>query len=177
MSDSAAERAVISILVPIVVARAIYLTNEEDAQKWLHSLKNVPKWAQTKDLFNIGWITCYAASGLASALIFNASVEKHVTKNPALLAYLAQLGLCWLYTIAIYGLQSLDLGLAVLLLLDGIALVATISFLKISTVAALLNGPIVLWLFLITSLLFSCRKSNSVALVGGDDKLSIMEKI
>ncbi|XP_044726448.1 uncharacterized protein LOC123290368 [Chrysoperla carnea] len=177
MSDSAAERAVISILVPIVVARAIYLTNEEDAQKWLHSLKNVPQWAQTKDLFNIGWITCYAASGLAVAIIFNASTEKHVTKNPAILAYAGQLGLCWLYTIAIYGLQSLDLGLAVLLLLDGFALITTISYVKISTVAALFNLPIVFWLLLVTSLLFRCRQANSVPSTGDDDKLGFVEKI
>lgn len=75
--SSVAERAVISILVPIVVARAIYLTNEEDALKWLQSLKNVPQWAHAKDLFNIAWISCYAASGLAVSLVFDASTEKH----------------------------------------------------------------------------------------------------
>ncbi|XP_044726447.1 uncharacterized protein LOC123290367 [Chrysoperla carnea] len=174
--DSSVERIIISAILPVIVSRAIYLVNEDDAQKWLGTMKNIPEWANAKDLFNVAWITTLAASGVAAALVFNASAGmkgETATKNPALVAYGGQLALCWTYVIVIYALKNLDLGLAVILLANAVSLLATVAMYKTSAVAALLNAPIVLWLLLLTSLVLRCRTAMAAAVVG--DKMAIVE--
>ena len=102
-----------------------------------------PSFAPPNWIYPLVWAAFYLLMGLALFLVWRRAGEKRV--RPAVIAFVVQLALHPVWSLAFFGLHSPLAGLVVIVLLC-IAILITISlFLRISKAAALLLVPYVLW--------------------------------
>ena len=100
---------------------------------------NPPAW-----LFGPVWTILYFLMGVSAYLIYEKGFKKSNAKT-ALYVFGVQLVLNILWTISFFGLKSISLGFATIILL-WIAIIGTIiAFLKIRKSAGILLLPYILW--------------------------------
>ena len=111
--------------------------------EWYAAL-NKPSFSPPNWLFAPVWTLLYIMMGLAAALVWQKGLAHPQVRN-ALVAFLVQLILNMVWSFLFFGLRSPLLGLIDILFLWGMILVTIAQFSKVSTPAALLLVPYVLW--------------------------------
>ncbi|MDD5568905.1 MAG: tryptophan-rich sensory protein [Candidatus Pacebacteria bacterium] len=97
-----------------------------------------PAW-----LFQPIWIILYILMGVAAFLIWQKKEEKNI--KPAIIVFLAQLFLNYLWSIIFFGLGNFYLALIDIVLLWIVIIINIVVFYKISKPAAWLLVPYLLW--------------------------------
>lgn len=111
--------------------------------QWYEHLKR-PFYAPPDWLFGPVWTALYALMAVSAWLIWKKGLDKSRVRI-ALALYLVQLVLNALWSPIFFGLQMPLLALVEILLLWLAIVAATAAFAKVSTTAALLLMPYILW--------------------------------
>lgn len=124
---------------------------------WFESLR-APELRPPNWLFGIAWTVLYTAIGLASFAVWwraERTGYKTVSRHEvlvALLVYTVQLALNWAWSPVFFASHQLLAALVVILLLDAVALLNAVLFVRISWLAGALYVPYLLWLAFATYL-------------------------
>ncbi len=101
-----------------------------------------PDWA-----FAPVWITLYLLMGIAAYIVWSRGLKKPAVRF-SMAAFGVQLALNAFWSVAFFGLRSPLFGLIVIAALWAAVLATILGFMKISTKAALLLVPYILWVSL-----------------------------
>ncbi|MFB6373093.1 MAG: TspO/MBR family protein [Bradymonadaceae bacterium] len=147
-------RSIIALIISIAIPELIGLlgawATATSVSDWYPTL-NKPWFTPPNWLFGPAWTTLYALMGIAAYLVWSHGSAKGAVKI-ALAAYLIQLLLNATWSPVFFGLQAPGPGLVVIVLL-WIAIVVTITwFARVSTIAAWLMVPYLLWVTYATAL-------------------------
>jgi len=108
-----------------------------------YAFLNKPSISPPDWLFGPAWTVLYVLMAVALFLIWREPKSKQ--RDSAIALYAAQLIMNVLWPIAFFGLHSVPLGLALIVVLLALLLVTTYEFYKISKPAAYALVPYVLW--------------------------------
>ncbi len=95
-------------------------------------------------LFPVVWTILYAAMGYSAYLIHSSDAE-HSEKKNALTLYWVQLALNFSWSIVFFRFEALWSAFAVIIALWLMIIAMTVKFKKISSLAAYINIPYILW--------------------------------
>lgn len=126
-----------------------------------YSTLNKPSFSPPPWVFGPVWTLLYTMMGIALFLIWTNKIQSE-KKQQAILIFSTQLFLNAIWSPIFFGLQSLFIGLIVIILMWIFILLTIIHFSKISKVAAALLMPYLLWVSFATILNFSIWQLNSI---------------
>ncbi len=112
-----------------------------------------PSFSPPNWVFAPAWTLLYILMGVAAALVWQKGLQNPLVRT-ALAVFLIQLILNTLWSFLFFGLRSPFYGLIDILFLWVMILITIAQFLKVSTPAALLMIPYILWVTFATSLNF-----------------------
>ncbi len=141
------KRPILTILFSIALAEGIGLLSgflSGDISAVYANLRQPPA-APPGIVFPIAWGILYALMGIAAALIWLNNGDRE-PRIKALWTYAAQLAVNFSWSIIFFRFEAFGPGVAVILLLDLLVLLAFLRFLPISRPAALMLIPYLLWL-------------------------------
>jgi len=110
---------------------------------WYATLQK-PPFTPPNWLFAPAWITLYLLMGISAFIIWRRGLDNRWAKQ-ALIVFLIQLVLNALWSIAFFGLESPLYGVIVIATLWVAILLTILKFFKVSSVAAVLMLPYILW--------------------------------
>ena len=110
---------------------------------WYATLQK-PPFTPPNWLFAPAWITLYLLMGISAFIIWRRGLDNRWVKQ-ALIVFLIQLVLNALWSIAFFGLESPLYGVIVIATLWVAILLTILKFFKVSSVAAVLLLPYILW--------------------------------
>ena len=144
---------VASILICQIVGNLGSVFTFSSITTWYSLLKH-PSFAPPNWVFAPVWLTLYTLMGISLYLVWK-SKGKRNAKNPALALFGIQLFLNFLWSLLFFGLHSVLLGFAGIVVL-WIAIVVTVTeFSRISRTAAWLLIPYLAWVSFAALLNFS----------------------
>lgn len=111
-----------------------------------------PGWA-----FPVVWTTLYILMGVALAMVIG---SKAPARNFAILLFAVQLALNLAWSPIFFAGHNIRLGLAVLILLDGVVIATIFAFARVGPWPALLLAPYLVWLAIATALNWSILRLN-----------------
>ena len=126
---------------------------------WYDSLKK-PPFSPPNWIFGPVWIILYTLMGISAYLVWRQGINDSQVKT-ALIIFGVQLFLNALWSPIFFGFRALFAGLIVIIIMWIAILLTILAFLKISTVAAVLLIPYILWVSFATILNFSLWILNS----------------
>ena len=138
----------ISLLLPQIAGGLGAFFTISSVQSWYLTI-NRPSWNPPSWLFGPVWTLLYILMGIACFLIWKSD---SAYKKQLLTLYFAQLVLNALWSPAFFGMQSPLMGLFVIIPLWGSILICILQFRKVSTLAAGLMVPYLLWVSFATAL-------------------------
>ena len=103
-----------------------------------------PPLSPPEMVFPIAWGMLYALMGIGAARVAAAPASKE--KRRALILFLAQLAVNFFWSIIFFNAQAFGFAFIWLLLLWGLAMLMTLSFANVDSLAARLQIPYLLWL-------------------------------
>lgn len=115
---------------------------------------NKPPFSPPNWIFGPVWMVLYLLMGISVFLIWQKGLQKKRVKK-SLLYFLFQLFFNFLWSLLFFGLHSPVFGLGDIIILFSLILLTITSFYKLSTVAAYLLIPYILWVGFATMLNFS----------------------
>ena len=134
---------VVSIIACLAAGAIGSIFTRQAIPTWYATLEkpffNPPNW-----LFAPVWTLLYILMGIAAFLVWRKGSENRQVRI-ALIAFLVQLVLNALWSIAFFGLESPLYGLIVIVVLWVAILFTTLSFYRISRAAGVLMLPYLLW--------------------------------
>ena len=110
---------------------------------WYATLQK-PPFTPPNWLFAPAWITLYLLMGISAFIIWRRGLDNRWVKR-ALTVFLIQLVLNALWSVAFFGLESPLYGVIVIAALWVAILLTILKFFKVSSVAAVLLLPYILW--------------------------------
>ena len=110
---------------------------------WYAALQK-PAFTPPNWLFAPAWITLYLLMGIAAFLIWRVGLENRRVRT-ALIIFLVQLVLNSLWSVVFFGMQSPLYGIIVIIILWLAILLTILKFARISSLAAWLLVPYILW--------------------------------
>jgi benzodiazapine receptor len=110
---------------------------------WYATLQK-PPFTPPNWLFAPAWITLYLLMGISAFIIWRRGLDNRWIKR-ALIVFLIQLVLNALWSVVFFGLESPLYGFIVIAALWVAILLTILKFFKVSSVAAALMLPYVLW--------------------------------
>ncbi len=126
---------------------------------WYNSLEkpsfNPPNW-----VFGPVWTTLYTLMGISAYLVWRQGIHNPQVKT-ALIIFGVQLFLNAIWSPIFFGLRALFFALVVIIILWIAIFLTILAFYKISTIAAVLLIPYILWISLATILNYSIWVLNS----------------
>lgn len=138
-----------SILTINIIGILIGLIVNTGTSDWYNTL-NKPYYTPPSWVFAPVWITLYTLIGVSFYLVW--VDKKFDTESDAYSIFLMQLALNYLWTLVFFGLQSVLLGLIVIIILDFFIIANIYLFSKINIKAALLLLPYLIWVIIATLL-------------------------
>ena len=126
---------------------------------WYAALQK-PAFTPPNWLFAPAWITLYLLMGIAAFLIWRVGLENRRVRT-ALIIFLVQLVLNSLWSVVFFGMQSPLYGIIVIIILWLAILLTILKFARISSVAAWLLVPYILWVSFASALNISIWLLNS----------------
>jgi benzodiazapine receptor len=149
----------ICILVPQLVGITAGLATASSVRGWYGELIkppfNPPDW-----LFAPVWTALYLAMGIAAYLVWRRGADVPGA-TAALVAFVIQLALNWVWSFLFFGLRSPLLGLIEIVLLWGAIVVTMVLFFRRSTWAGALLVPYLLWVSFAMVLNFELWRLNA----------------
>jgi benzodiazapine receptor len=145
---------IIKLLISIIVCEcagvigSIFTTGA--IPTWYASLQK-PAFTPPNWLFAPAWTTLYLLMGIAAFIIWRKGLDDKQVRT-ALIIFAIQLVLNILWSIAFFGMEAPLYGLIVIILLWVAILITILSFWKISSAAAWLLVPYILWVSFATAL-------------------------
>jgi tryptophan-rich sensory protein len=134
-----------------------YLSNSGYGNGWFDSLEKPvfmpPGWA-----FGTAWTILYALMGIAIALILAAPPSDR--RTTALTLFFVQLVLNFSWSPIFFGAHQIRLGLAVIVILLGLAAATTREFWRVRPLAGALLLPYLAWLCFATALNLAIDQLN-----------------
>jgi benzodiazapine receptor len=153
----------IKLIISIVICNsagfigAIFTTSA--ISTWYNSLEK-PSFAPPNWVFGPVWTTLYTLMGISAYLVWRQGIHNSQVKT-ALIIFGVQLFLNAIWSPIFFGLRALFGALVVIVILWIAILLTIFAFYKISTVAAVLLIPYILWVSLATILNYSLWVLNS----------------
>ena len=148
------------IAVPAIIVLGSlsgYLSNSGFGNGWFDSLDKPffmpPGWA-----FGTAWTILYALMGIAVALILAAPASDR--RKTALILFFIQLAVNFSWSPVFFGAHQIRLGLAVIVVLLGLAAATTRAFWRIRPLAGALLLPYLAWLGFATALNLAIDQFN-----------------
>ena len=150
--------AVFSIAIAQIAGIIGAVSTASSVDTWYPTLDK-PWFTPPNWLFAPAWITLYTLMGIAAYLVWSEGWDQSAVRI-ALAAYGIQLVLNAVWSPAFFGMQSPSLGLFVIVPL-WLAIVVTIYlFAQVSSVAAWLMAPYILWVTYAAALNFEIWRLN-----------------
>lgn len=118
--------------------------------EWYESLAK-PAWTPAGQVFPVVWTTLYVCMGTAAWLVHRAGGAERSARGPLAL-FVAQLVLNAAWTPIFFGAHAILPALVVIVLLWFAILATTLAFRRVSSAAALLFVPYLVWVSLATVL-------------------------
>lgn len=113
-----------------------------------------PSW-----LFPVVWTILYAVMGFSAYLINSSDADK-TEKNKCLAIYWAQLAVNFSWSIVFFRFEELWAGVVVILILLSLIIAMINCFRKVSSLAAFINVPYLIWVLFATYLTISIAVIN-----------------
>ena len=110
---------------------------------WYAALEK-PPFTPPNWLFAPAWTTLYLIMGVSASIIWQSGLDDRRIRN-ALTAFLVQLVLNALWSVAFFGLESPLYGIIVIAALWIAIIVTIVKFFRISTLAGALLLPYIVW--------------------------------
>ena len=149
---------VVSIVIPLAVGGASGYFTSTGVGGWYQTLVkpsfNPPNW-----IFAPVWTMLYIMMGIALFLIWKKEVSAD-KKRWAILCFVVQLALNFLWTFVFFYLEQPGWALVEILVLWVMILATILAFKKLSTPAAWLLVPYLLWVSFATLLTYSIWQLN-----------------
>lgn len=149
MNKTQIAKLLVSLLLPLAVGAISGMYTSQAVPEWFATLDR-PSFSPPNWLFGPVWTTLYTLMGISLFLIWkqNSSSER----NLAIIIFLLQLTLNFLWSFIFFYLNRIGLALIeIVLLWINIALMIVL-FNKIKPIAAYLNIPYLLWVSFATAL-------------------------
>lgn len=147
----------LKLLTSILVCEAVGLISTPftvaSVQTW-YSILNKPSFSPPNWVFGPVWLILYFMMGVSAYLIWIKGLKNKKVKT-ALMFFLLQLFLNFLWSILFFGLHSPILGLIDILLLWLLIILTILRFYKISRPSSYLLIPYLLWVSFASILNFS----------------------
>ncbi len=147
-------------LVPLVVLLGILagrLSGSGSDNLWFETLVK-PSLYPPPAVFGIVWTILYAMIGFALALVCSAWGSRWRTW--AILAFIVQFAINLSWSPTFFGAQNMQLGLAIIIVLDVAAAVTIWLFFKVRRVAGFLMLPYLAWILFATALNWQFIEAN-----------------
>lgn len=138
-----------SLILPIIAGGIGSAATARSVNDWFPKLRQ-PKWAPPGSLFGPVWTTLYLLMGIADYIVSSEAKGEH--HDEARSAYNTQLGLNTLWSVLFFGVRSPGLALLEIPVLLIAIIVTIVRFTRISTLAAALLVPYLLWTTFATAL-------------------------
>ncbi|MCW3976047.1 MAG: tryptophan-rich sensory protein [Candidatus Bathyarchaeota archaeon] len=152
-------RLIISILICNSAGFIGSIFTSSTIPTWYNSLEkpsfNPPNW-----IFGPVWTTLYTLMGISAYLVWSQGLHGSQVKT-ALIIFAAQLFLNAIWSPIFFGLRALFAAFLVIVVLWIAILLTILIFYKISTIAAVLLIPYILWVSFATILNYSLWILNS----------------
>lgn len=134
---------IIGILIPLAVGglSAFLTRNSMDIYKTIEK----PPLAPPGIVFPIVWTLLYTLMGISSAMIYNDKFASESQKKSALLVYVLQLAVNFIWSILFFNLNAYLLCFFVIIILWLLILSMILKFKEINKTAAYLQIPYLLW--------------------------------
>jgi benzodiazapine receptor len=153
---------IIKLLVSIVVCQLAGvvggLATAPAIPVWYAAL-NKPSFNPPNWLFAPVWLTLYTIMGIAVYLVWRKGFSDPATKT-AIIIFVIQLVFNMLWSIVFFGLRSPLAGFVVIMILLSFITLTILRFYRISTWAALLLVPYLIWVTFAAELNFSIYMLN-----------------
>ena len=148
------------VTVPLIVGTGTligYLANSGYSNQWFADLDKPgfmpPGWA-----FGVVWTALYSLMGIALAMILDEPPSK--LRRDALWLFGGQLALNYAWSPIFFGMQMIELGLVVIIVMLLMALATANYFRRLRPVAGWLLVPYLLWLCLASALNYETGRLN-----------------
>lgn len=149
---------IISVATPIAIGAVAGSFTASSVNGWFTTLVkpsfNPPNW-----LFGPVWTALYIMMGISCYLVWNSKVAEKI-KNEALVFYLIQLLLNFLWSFIFFYAQQPGWALIDIILMWVMILLTILKFGRISSIAAWLLVPYISWVSFATILNFAIWKLN-----------------
>jgi benzodiazapine receptor len=153
----------IKLIISIVICNSVGIIGSFSTASaiptWYNSLEkptfNPPNW-----VFGPVWTTLYTLMGISAYLVYRQGIHNSQVKT-ALIIFGIQLFLNAIWSPIFFGLRALFAGFVVIVILWIAILLTIFAFYKISTIAAVLLIPYLLWVSFATILNYSLWVLNS----------------
>lgn len=139
---------IISLAVPQLIGGLGALFTNSSIEGWYQTL-NKPSWNPPGWLFGPVWILLYFLMGIACYLLWKSNSP---LKKKLLTLYAVQLLLNGLWSPAFFGMESLLLGLSIIVPLWILIVTCVLEFRKANSTASTLMIPYLLWVTFATTL-------------------------
>jgi translocator protein len=150
---------VVSIFLPLAVGAVAGMTTASEINGWFQTIEK-PAWQPPNWLFGPVWTVLYILMGIAFYLIWKTKAPKGI-KRMAITLWLIQLVFNFLWSFIFFKEHQLDWALAEILVLWFFVLLSILFFARISKVAAWLMVPYISWVTFASLLTFTINELNS----------------
>lgn len=134
---------VYSVLIALLVGGAsAYLTRNNMN---IYELINMPPLSPPSWLFPVVWGILYTLMGISSAIVYLKGKNEDIDTKSALNVYLLQLAVNFAWSIIFFNMQAFLLAFLWILLLWVLIIVMIVRFREISSLAAWIQIPYLLW--------------------------------
>jgi benzodiazapine receptor len=149
MKNSLFLKFVLSILLPLCVGAIAGIVTAQEIPEWYATL-NRPSFSPPNWLFAPVWTSLYILMGMSLFLIWKQDTSKE--RNMAILIFLIQLLLNFLWSFIFFYFKMIGLALVDIALLWINLVVMLVLFYKIRPMASYVNIPYLLWVTFATVL-------------------------
>ena len=130
---------VIACLIPLLVGGLASWLTKDYTGGYNQPPLSPPDW-----LFPIAWTILYILMGISSAIVYQGY---HRNRERALLLYILQLGLNFIWTIVFFRFQAYMLAVIILMTMILVITAMILDFYKINYLAGWLQVPYLYWCF------------------------------
>ena len=131
------------VAVPLLVGALSGFLTKSSMQNYQNF--NKPVLSPPGIVFPVVWTILYILMGVSAYIIYNSNAAKK-EKSEALFLFFLQLIINFFWSILFFNLNLIFISFLWIILLLAVVIFMVISFLKISSLAAFLQIPYILWL-------------------------------
>lgn len=153
------------LLVPLLLGVGgllARLSGSTEENLWFQSL-TLPALQPPGPVFGIAWSILYTLLAVSAAIVVGAGREKDRLRRPALILFGVGMLINWTWSPVFFLGHQIELALAIIIVMLGVAIMTLLAFARVSRLAAALMLPYIAWLIFAAGLNAAIWQLNPVA--------------